>query len=118
MTLWHPDTCDCVVDLGPDGEPTAILKAYARHAIGSEPADIATECRAKEAAREIVKAELQLSEAPEWVRADDGRHEVLIPDGVTVKKREAIEAKLLLTGLSTKTVSEFIAAEATVALDG
>ena len=111
MTLWHPDTCDCVVDLGPDGEPTAILKAYARHAIGSEPADIATECRAKEAAREIVKAELQLSEAPEWVRADDGRHEVLIPDGVSAKARAALEAKLADTGLATRTVSEFLTGE-------
>ena len=117
MTTWGPDTCDCILTLGADGEPRAFERRCARHAKAA-PADIATECRAKEAAREIVKAELQLDDAPEWVRADDGKHEVLIPDDVTTKKREAIEAKLLVTGLATKTVGEFLAAEAAVALDG
>ena len=115
MTTWSPDTCDCT--LSDERGRLEFDRRCSRHAKAAAE-EVAAECHAKNAAVGLVQAELGLAVLPEWVRADDGRHEVLIPDGVTVKKREAIEAKLLLTGLSTKTVSEFIAAEATVALDG
>lgn len=108
MTTWSPDTCDCT--LSDERGRLEFDRRCARHRKATAQ-EVAAECKAKNDAVGLVQAELGLAMPPEWVRADDGKHEVLIPDEVSAKARAALEAKLADTGLATRTVSEFLTGE-------
>lgn len=68
---WRPDHCGCRLRLGDDGEPIEHLERCGAHQ-DAKPAQVAAECRAKEAARHALAAHLgcDVSEISHTFNAD------------------------------------------------
>lgn len=84
MTTWSPDICGCRIRCDRlTGAPLVFEEKCARHKnTGALPVDVGAECAAKERSRETVRATLDLAEAPDWVLAEDGTHQILLPEGL------------------------------------
>lgn len=114
-TRWHPDICDCELESGPDGEPAKFVVQCEAHD-GLQPSDVASECRAKERAREAIRLTLGLQQAPDWQRGKDGGHEIILPDGLDKATADRVAAAVAVVGdpeLTKLTTLADIAAEAT-----
>lgn len=103
MTTWNPDICDCQLTLGKDGEPQAFavsdatgLEIRCQYHQKTAPADVASECRAKENSREAVRAALGLQQPPDWQRGEDGGHEIILPNGLDKATMDKVTAAVAL----------------------